>query len=264
MTVVIPTRNRPDMLFRLLRVFGTHDPDIQVVVVDDGSDRDSAEENSRICDRSFGWQYYYLPNAKGAAAARNVGLKKCESEFVWFIDDDDEVPKAAVQDVIEALKKTKGDVLLLPMRLVHNELVLRTVFPTVHGNVHREIGHQGHQVNTSCTVIRRVAVLQAGGWDETLVAGQDTSLFLVLARDAFFQCIKTEPVRVNIGHSNRITRKVFRQQYGKIQFLKKHWAELTWRRRIIYMVTFLFFVPAFLKLRIRWLVYLARKRRAAQ
>jgi glycosyltransferase involved in cell wall biosynthesis len=84
-SVVVPTRDRPDGLARCLAALSHQDREIDVVVVDDGS-RDRAALD-RALER--------LPRARclhtvgaGPAAARNLGARAAVGEVVCFTDDD--------------------------------------------------------------------------------------------------------------------------------------------------------------------------------
>ncbi|RLC41917.1 MAG: hypothetical protein DRH49_04665 [Candidatus Coatesbacteria bacterium] len=85
-SVIIPTRNRPQLLKRCLQsIFSQKDaPPYEVIVIDDHSD---GLETRRVV-KSFGAKYKRLPKRMGQAHARNIGLERAEGYIVAFIDDD--------------------------------------------------------------------------------------------------------------------------------------------------------------------------------
>ena len=89
-SVVVPTYQRPRLLARTVRALAEIDPPrggFEVVVVDDGSDREhvAAAEHELAGRASF----RLLRQAnRGPAAARNSGLAATESPLVAFLDDD--------------------------------------------------------------------------------------------------------------------------------------------------------------------------------
>lgn len=96
-SVVIPTRNRPALLARAVHAVAAQSyPDIEVIVVDDGS---AVESRRALAELVAAW-----PNGRvvalehgvtdgpgtGPAQARNIGLQRARGELLAFCDDDDE------------------------------------------------------------------------------------------------------------------------------------------------------------------------------
>jgi glycosyltransferase involved in cell wall biosynthesis len=91
-SVVVPTRDRPDQLERCLAALGrqTASDSIEVIVVDDGSANRAAVEGV-VRDRS---QVRLVRQAgAGPAAARNSGVRAARGTYICFTDDDCE-PRA--------------------------------------------------------------------------------------------------------------------------------------------------------------------------
>ena len=80
-TVVIPVRDRPDQLRRLLSMLDTK----RCVVVDDAS---SDPARTRAIAEQAGAQVIALPANLGPSAARNAGLAQAATPLVVFIDSD--------------------------------------------------------------------------------------------------------------------------------------------------------------------------------
>ncbi len=85
-TVVVPVRDRPAQLARLLQSLT---PALRVVVVDDGS-RDPATAAVAV---ERGAQVVRLDPGRGPAGARNAGAAACSTPYVAFLDSD-VVPEA--------------------------------------------------------------------------------------------------------------------------------------------------------------------------
>ncbi|MBO0838758.1 MAG: mycofactocin biosynthesis glycosyltransferase MftF, partial [Actinobacteria bacterium] len=81
-TLIIPARDRADMLDRCLSAAGT---DFRVVVVDDGSA--NAESVAAVAAR-HGAALYRHDCSAGPGAARNTGLADVNTELVAFLDSD--------------------------------------------------------------------------------------------------------------------------------------------------------------------------------
>jgi mycofactocin system glycosyltransferase len=80
-TVVVPVRDRPRQLARLLSSL----PGLPVVVVDDGSVDPGP---TRAVAEEFGARLVRHPHSAGPAAARNTGLSSVTTPFVAFLDSD--------------------------------------------------------------------------------------------------------------------------------------------------------------------------------
>ena len=86
-TVVIPTKDRYDLLLRTLAcVLRQSAPDVRVVVVDDGG-RDGTAE--RLEGRDARVTVLRHASPRGVSTARNHGLDQVDTPWVAFLDDDD-------------------------------------------------------------------------------------------------------------------------------------------------------------------------------
>ena len=86
-TVVIPTYNRAGFIGATLdSVLGQTFADLEILVVDDGSQDDTAKVVGRFTDP----RVHYLPKENGErGVARNYGLARAQGEYVLFLDSDD-------------------------------------------------------------------------------------------------------------------------------------------------------------------------------
>ena len=88
-TAVIPTRNRPELLLRAIAsVLAQNCEQIEIVVVIDGPDATTeaalrAKANGRL-------RVIALPESVGGSDARNIGVQNARTEWIAFLDDDDE------------------------------------------------------------------------------------------------------------------------------------------------------------------------------
>jgi glycosyltransferase involved in cell wall biosynthesis len=89
-TVVIPTRDRPEMLQRCLAALEQQNGvELEVVVVDDSPDHTARPVVAQFERRTLGNNLRYLvSNGSGPAAARNIGWQSGRGQIVAFTDDD--------------------------------------------------------------------------------------------------------------------------------------------------------------------------------
>ena len=105
-SVVIPTYNRAKLISRALESVRRqlHPPD-EIIVVDDGSD-----DNTRQIVEACGAKvcYIYQPNA-GASSARNRGVAEARSEWIAFLDSDDQWSREYLKHMARAIEATGGE-----------------------------------------------------------------------------------------------------------------------------------------------------------
>lgn len=88
-SVIIPTRNRPDLLIKAINsVLVQTIAEIEIIIVVDGPDSATESKLSAISDKRL--TVIALPESIGGAEARNLGVRQASAEWVAFLDDDDE------------------------------------------------------------------------------------------------------------------------------------------------------------------------------
>jgi len=99
-SVIIPAYNAEDLIRRALdSALNQTWPDLEVIIVDDGSTDRTAE----ICG-SYGEKIRYIAQEnKGVSSARNRGLAICTGEYVVFLDADDEIEPEMVECLMDDL-----------------------------------------------------------------------------------------------------------------------------------------------------------------
>ncbi len=262
-SVIIPTRDRPEYLRRALGSFQGAPDGFEVIVVDDGSKTRDAEQNSGLCESLPDARLLALAKPGGAAAARNHGLAASRAEYVWFVDDDDYVSRQTIQDVLDSVRQDerRDHVILLPRDVVYGDVHLCRDVPVEEANKFERYRAFGAEVTTSCVLFPRRLLEELGGWDGTLRATEDTDLLLRASQVAPFRCLRTEAVVVDVGASGRISTSLYRAQVGKVQFLRKHWRILAWRRKVHFILSVLFFGANLKGVRLRAWAAMARLRR---
>ena len=126
------------------------------------------------------------------------GNVRDKGTFLWFMDDDDYASPETVTDVLRAISQPDwaARVILLPMTIVSRGIVLNHVVPREDSLRFERLRRFGHEVSTSCVIFPRGVIESVDGWDERLVAGQDTDLFLRVSRHADAKCLKTHAVSI--------------------------------------------------------------------
>ena len=88
-SVVIPTRFRPELVTRAVRsALAQTVGNIEVIVVVDGPDPATSEALALITDARL--RVVVLPQSGGAPNARNIGVREARAPWTALLDDDDE------------------------------------------------------------------------------------------------------------------------------------------------------------------------------
>ena len=207
-TVVIPTLDGIEDLERCLAAVRAADPEVPVVVVDDGSADAAAVRRAAARSRA---RLLRHPARRGAAAARNAGLAVVETPLVAFVDHDVVVPPgwlrrlrphfadpgvAAVAPRVTAHRPGPG--WLAAYEAVHSPLDLGAR-PGAVGP-----GRPIPYVPTATLLVRRAAVDRP--FDERLPIGEDVDLVWRLAAAGW--TVRHVP-EVEVAHRHRDTVLAF-------------------------------------------------------
>ena len=107
-SIVVAVYNRPGEMYELLdSIVNQEFKDLEIIVVDDGSEKSSREVVNSF-KKNFSIKYFFIEN-RGPALARNYGVNKSEGEWIIFFDSDCTIPKNYFFEVNKFLKKNKID-----------------------------------------------------------------------------------------------------------------------------------------------------------
>ena len=83
--------------------------DIHVILVNDASTDQSVNKLSKLIDLDKRFHLLHQDINKGASAARNLGIKYGQGEFLFFLDADDWLEQNAIELLVEHAQKTNSD-----------------------------------------------------------------------------------------------------------------------------------------------------------
>lgn len=84
-SIIIATHNRPQLLQRAINSAFKASMDVEVIVVDDASNDETAE----VCRAVKGIKYIRIERNQKTAGARNLGILASTAPYIAFLDDDD-------------------------------------------------------------------------------------------------------------------------------------------------------------------------------
>lgn len=108
-SIIIPVYNRPEEVDELLRSLSLQSvQDFEVIVVEDGSTRDSRGVVESWCTSLPSIQYIYIQNS-GPSRARNEGARHARGEYLIILDSDVVLPPDYLRAVEDGLQRTGAD-----------------------------------------------------------------------------------------------------------------------------------------------------------
>lgn len=159
--------------------------DIEVVIVDDGSNDSTLEIAQKWKERHHNIHVFTQQN-KGACAARNLALEKSSGEYIMFLDADNIISPNKVKEQMELLTAANDDmaVATCPWDRFYNTIE-DAKFPKL--NVYKDydngfdmlldLWNHSEMFETACYLISRELAIKAGEWVVGLKKNQDGEYF---------------------------------------------------------------------------------------
>ncbi len=127
-SVVIPTRFRPDLVLRAVHgVLAQTMPDLEVIVVVDGPDDETCRALAAIPDPRL--RVLVQPAKGGAPNARNVGARAVRSRWTAMLDDDDEWLPHKLEVQLKLAHSARAATPIVASRLINRTPRAESVMP---------------------------------------------------------------------------------------------------------------------------------------
>lgn len=122
-TVVIPCYNASNHLFKCIQALNAQtNKDFEVIFVDDASIDNTVEVINNLTQNvSFNYSLVTCKKNKGPANARNLAIKKTNTEFITFCDSDDWYDETYIESMYSALKKNHTDIVFCGYKVVNEK-----------------------------------------------------------------------------------------------------------------------------------------------
>jgi glycosyltransferase involved in cell wall biosynthesis len=225
-SVIIPTRNRPEFLLAALRsVLCQSVTDLEAVVVDDGSATDLSPILDALDDGRI--RYFKHESIRGEAAARNTGLLNARGAYLAVLDDDDEWLPDKLLRQLHLFSQSSGRVSCVyggyaTVRADDGQVLSYRV-PTERGDLSRELLRRNVLGIPSTVMLKRECIERVGLCDEDIAYGVDHDLWIRVAQEYHFDFVSDIVARYTL-HSGQMSKDAFLVAKGHGDLLRKYGA----------------------------------------
>ena len=257
-SVIIPTHNRAKLLGRAIESVREQTyHNLEIIVVDDNSTDNTEEVVKKFRDPRL--TYIRHERNRGGSAARNTGIRAATSEYIAFLDDDDEWLESKTDQQLEAIKNFDA-VLCASISKRKNKASRAYRKPIVDPRDLRK----GYIFGGGASILlARSAVIKCNLFDPTLSCNQDWDLLvrlasqyriayisepLVIYNDGGYKRITNEPIAMSVSQLEDRMRAVYKHE----KFLGPYWFRYQIARRLLSYIRYR-------KKRLRHLMYSIRR-----
>lgn len=200
----------------------------EVIVVDDGS-TDNTEEVVRSFDDER-IRYVRHEQNKGAAAARNTGIKLAIGDYIAFQDSDDVWLPRKLEKQMCVFLNDSSDLGVVYTSLWQIDDSEGTYQPSSNvrkreGNLHEELLKMNF-VSMPTAVVRKECFEKAGLFDESMPRLQEWDLWLRISRYYRFKHVD-EPLVISYLQPDSISRNVDAHITARKRILSKYFEEIS-------------------------------------
>lgn len=228
-SAVIPTRNRLDLVRRAIASVRSQTyPNVEIVVVDDGSTDGTAEMLANVPDVRL----VRLSQGVGGAGARNRGIEAASGDLIAFLDSDDEwLPDKLTQQVPRLLDQPEVGAVYSRHYSHDDETGVRSeVHAALYtGDITEQLFSGRCPRTVSLFTVRRKALEEVGGFDEDLPGFQDTDLWIRIASRWRFDAVDAPLTVVHNHPGSRVTTDASVREKAVDEFLGRWGNEMVAR-----------------------------------
>ncbi|MBQ1311284.1 MAG: glycosyltransferase family 2 protein [Blautia sp.] len=241
-SVVIPVyNNEPDQIKRCLdSLCGHPGPETEVLLVDDGSDPETALFLEQIASELQNVGVFRMPH-RGVSSARNYGTAKAHGKYIVYVDADDEIIPGCLQAFAGLLDQSSPEIVFTDIgrerNLLSEEIIYRN---SSYGTVRKEnlfsyfllmntaaLRHESHWLNRAPHGrFVRSDLAKASTFPEDLSFGEDVLWNIKLVSQA--ENILHIPVQTYVYHKNlksatQTERPLFPEEVRKLFLRIRSW-----------------------------------------
>ncbi|MBU3957270.1 glycosyltransferase, partial [Patescibacteria group bacterium] len=237
-SIILPTRNRARLLKKSIEsILKQTYLNFELVVIDDGSTDQTPEVVRSFKDKRI--RYFRHKKSRGAAAARNMGIKKAKGKLIAFNDDDDIWDKKKLEKQVKAFAKASPEVGVVYTRVKKIKGKEIKYFPEEvvgekgkrEGKIQKELFLENF-VDLPTAMIKRECFNKVGLFNEKISRYEDWELFLRMSKHFHFKYLSQTLVKSFILPTGLTSKKELALKDSEIIF-QKHKKEIKKDKEIL-------------------------------
>lgn len=230
---IITTHNRVNLLqFALNSVLAQTYPELEIFIVDDGSEDTTPEvcqawarEDSRI-------RYIRVPFPQGANHARNIGISQANGKYIAFLDDDDEWKPDKIKIQCEVLEGTEESFVFCSKYLAYtndqHQVVKRKRSVEDRDVIRYEDLLTFNWIGETSKIMVLTSLARDVRFDENLTSAQDYDFYLRILKRGYVAVNVKEPlVDINIHSGPRISTSTSAKYKGQRKIILKYYNDMS-------------------------------------
>lgn len=234
-SVIVPVYNGEKTIKETIEsVLNQTFSNFELIVIDDGSQDSTLNVIANIEDLRL--KVFSYQNA-GVAISRNRGIQKAGSEFIAFLDADDLWTSDKLESQLKALQSNPQAAVAYSWVNYINEFgefLHNGNYTTINGNAYKQLLVENVLENGSNPLIRKDALIQVGGFNQSLTPAEDWDMWLRLAACYEFVTVPSPQILYRtLSHSgstnvlkmekvcSQLIEQAFNRAPASVQYLKK-------------------------------------------
>ncbi|MFB2977307.1 glycosyltransferase [Microseira sp. BLCC-F43] len=223
-SVVIPVYNGEKTIKQTIEsVLNQTFTDFELIIINDGSQDGTLDIISKIQDERI--KVFSYPNA-GVNVSRNRGFKLAAGEFITFLDDDDLWTPDKLEAQYKALLNNPQAGVAISWTDWIDEsgkIIGRGGYVSWEGDALARMLLNDFVESGSNALIRKQALIEVGGFDESLTHAEDWDMWLRLAARYHYTTVPKVQILYRIA-ANSVSSNVVKMEQGSLQVLERAYA----------------------------------------
>jgi len=233
-SIVIPALNEAEFIGICLNSINqiTYPAELyEIIVADNGS-----VDNTQAIAQDRGAKVYDFPCVK-IGELRNLGVKESQGQVIAFVDADCIVPKGWIFNALETLSDEATAVVGGNCPCREDANWIESAWALDKGDIFSDV----EALATGSFIVKKEVFEEVGGFDETVVAGEDTEISQRIVKTGKKLKLNSKCNVIHLGYPRTIYSFVRRQVWQTSDYLRalKSGGDKTFILTVIFLLSFI-------------------------